>query len=319
MNRDGQGRKQKKWTRALRIALAALGVICLAFLAAGFFIAGYTTGNRPQTLEQARAWQEERYDLGFYDAAEKEFYTVAAEDGYVLHAVLLSEPSAADGQYVILSHGYTDNRFGAMKYARIWLDRGFKVIAYDLRGHGENEPARCTYSAWESGDLLALIEDARARFSDLQTLGLHGESLGAATSVAVLGYRPDVDFVVADCGFAAIADVLSNGMKSVGVPPLLLWSASLFLKLRFGYSYADMRPVDRLEGNTVPILFVHGAEDAFILPEQSERMRAATAGYAELHLIPGAGHALSVLTDPEGYASIVDTFLRRIGVLPEGA
>ena len=46
-----------------------------------------------------------------------------------------------------------------------------------------------------------------------------------------------------------------------------------------------------------------------LVPEHSERMRAATKGYAEMHLIPGAGHAMSVLTDPKAYRAIDRKFL----------
>ena len=52
-----------------------------------------------------------------------------------------------------------------------------------------------------------------------------------------------------------------------------------------------MRPIDSLADNTVPVLFIHGAEDVFILPENSEAMAAAAGDRGELCLIPGAGHA----------------------------
>ena len=62
----------------------------------------------------------------------------------------------------------------------------------------------------------------------------------------------------------------------------------------------------------IPILFIHGEKDNFILPEHSEKMKNATKGYAEVHLIPEAGHALSVLTDPKSYHSYVSGFLEKL-------
>jgi fermentation-respiration switch protein FrsA (DUF1100 family) len=62
----------------------------------------------------------------------------------------------------------------------------------------------------------------------------------------------------------------------------------------------------------VPILFIHGAEDTFIPPSNSERMSAATKGYSEVRMIPGAGHAESVLKDPGLYREYVEAFLSRI-------
>ena len=96
------------------------------------------------------------------------------------------------------------------------------------------------------------------------------------------------------------------------LPAFLVNIASICAKIRFGYSYSDMRPIDCLKDNHIPILFIHGAADQFILPEHSEKMQKATSGYSELHLIPGAGHAMSILTDPEAYRKLVRDFLEHI-------
>ena len=287
------------------IVIAVLLIVLAGF---GFFFAGYSMQNRPQTLEQARAWQEDHYDLSWYDSLDKTDYTVTSFDGYELHAQFLPNPVSTD-RYILISHGYTDNRFGSLKYAKMYLDQAFNVIVYDLRGHGLNEPAFCTYSVRERKDLLAIILDSRTRWPGMTFFGIHGESLGAATSIAVLEEKPPVDFVVADCPFSDIASVLKDGLKQNHLPGFIIDIASVFAKIRFGYSYREMCPIDSLADNRIPILFIHGAEDSFILPEHSQRMKEATQGYAEVHLIPGAGHALSILTDPEEYRQLVTAFL----------
>ena len=119
---------------------------------------------------------------------------------------------------------------------------------------------------------------------------------------------------MADCGFSDISDVLKGGVRSVHLPDALVSLASLCAKVRYGYSYDVMRPIDCLTDNEIPILFIHGAEDRFILPEHSERMQKETKGYSELHLFPGAAHAASVLTAPEKYRNIVSAFLNHIGI-----
>ena len=300
--------KRRKVIMAVGIIAAVLLVLLLG---AGFFVARFSLGVHPQPLAEARNWQEEHYDLSWYDPMEKTDYTVSGFDGYQLHAQLLKNPADL-GRYVIISHGYTDNRFGALKYAKIYLELGFHVIVYDLRGHGLNEPARCTYSALERKDLLALIGDSSRRYPDMTLLGLHGESLGAATSIAALEDKPPVDFVVADCGFADIASVLKNGIKAMHMPAFPVDIASAWAKLLCGYSYSGMRPIDSLSNNTVPILFIHGAEDTLIPPSNSERMKQDTQGYALVRIIPGAGHAMSVLTAPEEYREQVTSFLKSL-------
>ena len=141
------------------IVIAVLLIVLAGF---SYFFAGYSMRVRPQTLEEARAWQEDHYDLSWYDPLDKADYTVTCDDGYVLHAQILYNPAGTD-RYVLISHGYTDNRFGALKYAKLYLDLSFNVIVYDLRGHGLNEPTFCTYSVRERKDLLAMIRDSRTR------------------------------------------------------------------------------------------------------------------------------------------------------------
>lgn len=296
---------------AVTIILIVLAAAAIVLLIAGFALAAYATGGLRQTLDEARAWQEEHYDLSWYDPLEKRDYTVTSYDGYLLHVQLLP-CGAASGRYVIISHGYTDNRFGALKYAKMYLDNGWNVIIYDLRGHGVNEPTYCSYTVRERKDLSVLIRDTRGRYEGLTKLGLHGESMGAATSVAVLGEKPPVDFVVADCGFAEIISVMQGGLRNMHLPEWLVHVASFCFRLQRGYSFSAMCPVDELKDNTVPILFMHGADDDFVLPRNSEAMHSATKGYSELHLIAGATHAMSVLTDPEGYRLHLEAFLNKV-------
>ena len=222
-------------------------------------------------------------------------------------------PQKADEQkYIILSHGYTDNRMGALKYAKMYLDLGYHCIIYDLRGHGENEPDITTYGILEGKDLRCLIEDTRNRYPDIRQLGLHGESLGAATTITSLKYHPAVDFVVADCGFCDIENVLKGGFKNSHLPEFFVNLADLGMRFRYHYSIKKMRPIDSLDENEIPILFLHGAEDTFILPKNSEKMAKRTKGYQEFHIIEGAGHAESILVDPETYRQYVGAFLDKL-------
>lgn len=296
------------------VALIVVLVLLALLIALGFFLANFALGIRRQTLEEARTWQEEHYDISWYDGLKKQDYTVSSFDGYVLHVQLLVNPVPTD-RYILISHGYTDNHFGSLKYTRMYLDLGFNVILYDLRGHGANEVTFCTYSIRESKDLNVLIRDCRRRYPDASLFGIHGESLGSATSIACLKEKPEIDFVVADCGFSEIITVMQAGLRGMHLPGWLVHVASLCARIRYGYFFRQMRPIDSLEDNEIPILFIHGEKDDFILPRHSENMQKATKGYSEIHVIPEATHAASVLTAPEDYQRYVEGFLRTIGAL----
>ena len=281
---------------AMKLLLILFLLALLAVVGLGFYLAAYSVRIRRQSLEDALKWQSERYDISWYDELEVEDYTVSSYDGYVLHAQLLRNP-APSKRYVILSHGYTDNRFGSLKYARLYLELGFNCVLYDLRGHGQNAPTHCTYSLRERRDLCAMVDDARARWPEMSGLGLHGESLGAATTAAAMRYRPAVDFAVADCGFAEVASIMSERIGQFHLPKPLFHLARLCAKLIYGCDFNDMRPIDALPENDVPMLFVHGEADRFIPCAHSVAMRDANRGPAELLLVPHARHAQSIFAD----------------------
>ncbi len=292
----------------VKILLIIAIILALLFIALTLWLPSFVMTGKRQTLEEAFSWQSDHYDTSFYNDLEKTNYTVSGYEDYILHVEYLKNPVPTT-RYMILSHGYTDNRMGSLKYVSMYMDLGYNCIIYDLRGHGENESTFTTYGIREALDLISLIEDTRKRYSDITVLGLHGESLGAATTITSLKYKPEIDFAVADCGFSDIDNVLREGYRNAHVPVFLVDLADLGAKIRYHYSLKDMRPINSLEDNTIPILFLHGEDDTFILPKNSMDMADRTKGKHELHLIPKAGHAESILVDPELYKQYVTAFL----------
>lgn len=376
------------------ILASVMGLGACAVAAGSGYLAHYTVHGKRQSYSESLAWQGSHYKVDWFFELEREAYTVSSFDGYVLHAQLCRNPKPSD-RYVILSHGYTDNQMGMLKYMRLYLDRGYNCVIYDLRGHGKNAKAICTYSVQEGKDLYEMIRDTRTRYPDLKVLGLHGESLGAATTASAMGYgmwakadglsgKADirasakkqtdgltgaeastkkqtdgrkgvgasawkqvdmsaspsvpVDFAVCDCGFADIENVLQGAAQELldgcfgesgslagrstfgeriskpSLPAkLMVGAASAASGICYGVAFSEMKPINCLAGNRVPMLFIHGAKDTFILPENSRRMAAETAGYSEYHLIPGADHAESVLVNPELYRKYLYGFLDHLG------
>ena len=290
----------------------ALLILLVFMIGISVYLVIYAMKNmHHHSLEDSRAWQEHHYDLSWYDSMEKTDYTVTCGDGYILHAQFLPNPVPTD-RYILITHGFTDNHYGSLKYARIYLDNGYNVIIYDLRGHGMNSKTITTFTILEREDLYAMILDSRRRYPDMKVLGLHGESLGAGTTVAVLKKKPPVDFAVVDCGFYDMVPVFEVAIRSYHLPVFMVKVASMCAKVIYGYSFRQMRPIEALADNQIPLLFMHGSCDELVSPEHSRKMSKATAGYSEVHMIPNAGHADAVFTDPEMYRIIVTDFLRKI-------
>ena len=295
---------------ALYIELTAAGLVLILFILSLAIAKFMMTGKR-KTLEEAYTRQTDRYDTTYYDVLKKTDYTVKGYRDYELHVQFVENSTPTD-RYIILTHGYTDNRFGTLKYAWMYLEMGFHCIIYDLRGHGMNMPTNTTYSFYESQDLYALIKDTEGRYPDMKVLGLHGESLGAATSLAVLRYHPKVDFVVEDCGFSSFRKVLRGISK---IPRIFISLGNVGMTMRYGVSTKRMCPIDALVGNRVPILFMHGQKDELISPTHAEEMYAVTEGPKDIHFFPEGTHAHSVLTAQQEYKGYVQKFLTENNII----
>lgn len=295
----------------IKIMIFIIGILLILLLGFFFWLPSYVMTGKRQTLEEARKWQSDRYDISFYEERKKQEYIVKGFEGYELHTVFLENPEPT-GKYMILTHGYTDNRYGSLKYAKLYLDLGYHCILYDLRGHGENQKDFTTYGIREAKDLDCVIADTRSRYGKIETLGLHGESLGAATTATVMKYKPQVDFAVCDCGFSDIENVLKRLYKYAHMPAWFVDVADVTGKIRYHYSIKEMRPVDALDECRIPMLFIHGEEDNYVLPQNSRNLFERTAGYKELHFIPEAHHAKSILTAPDLYKEIVEAFLEKV-------
>lgn len=241
-----------------------------------------------------------------------EEYSVKTFDGLTLWAGLVKSEIPSN-RYVVLSHGYTSTRYGIYKYAALWKKLGYNCVLYENRGHGVNEPATVTFGKVESKDLITVIEDTYQRYGTDIRIGLHGESMGAGLQLMALRYQPKVDFIVNDCGYSEILPVLRwKVQQAFHMPSCLPILASPFARIFFGFWFQEVRPIDELKENEVPICFVHGIDDTFTHKWHSEKMYEANKGYKELHLFESADHAECIALDPARYKKMLEGFLQNV-------
>lgn len=112
---------------------------------------------------------------------------VRSLDGTMLHA---EQFGPEDGATVVLGHGWTESLQFWTYQIRDLSERGLRVVAYDLRGHGESDPAvDDDYSIARFGDDVEAV--LRASVPDGARAVLGGHSLGAM-AIAAWAQRHDV-------------------------------------------------------------------------------------------------------------------------------
>ena len=297
---------------ALHILLIIVIVLVVLLFLVSVGLCTYAVFPKRFGLEETRKIELGKPYLKGMDFPAKETYTVRSYDDYVLHAEYI-ETDPQSKKFVIISHGYTYTRYGSYKYVYLFQKLGFNCIIYDDRGHGENKRCRCMFGIRESKDLLAMIDDTYKRFGDDILLGLHGESMGSGLSLMALQYKPKVKFLVADCGYGRLLEVLCGKVKEIfHLPGFFAYPASWVCRILYGFSLAKVSPEESLYDNEIPACFIHGEDDNFIPCSQSQRMHKINKGYSELHTFPKADHAQSLDSDVERYEDILRDFVAKV-------
>lgn len=122
-------------------------------------------------------------------------------DGLVLRG-----EEAGEGRPIFLAHGLTATRRYVVHGSNALVRRGYRVISYDARGHGESEPA----PAGSGYDYPELAADLAAVVADRiggEPAVLAGHSMGAHTIAALALERAD-----------AIAGAVLIGPATLGTP-----------------------------------------------------------------------------------------------------
>jgi 3-oxoadipate enol-lactonase len=216
------------------------------------------------------------------------------------------------------------------------LARRFRVVRYDLRGHGRSPVPPGPYQIADlGGDLVALLDRL-----GLARAHLCGLSLGGMLSLWVAAHHPArVDRLVVCCasallgppaswaeraalvrarGTAAVADAVAArwvtpGFRERHPERVATLRAMIAATPTEGYAACcgaiermDLRP--DLGAIRAPTLTIAGAQDPATPPEHLAAIAAAIPG-ARTVVIDGAAHAANV-EQPERVAALVDAHLR---------
>lgn len=182
---------------------------------------------------------------------------------------------------------------------------GRNVLLVDQRACGKCEGNIITFGILERLDCLAWIDYAIGKFGPDVKIVLSGVSMGAATVTMAAGMKelPDNIFgIVADSGFTSPKDIICKVIADMGLPPKLCWPfVKLAAKLFGKFDIEAASSMEAVKKAKVPIFFSHGEADDFVPCQMTAQLYEACVSEKTLALIPGAGHGLCYLVQPERY------------------
>ncbi len=217
---------------------------------------------------------------------------------------------------VVASHGHSGTRYGGLKYARLFFERGCHAVVFDARHHGESSGAFGTYGFFEKHDLARVVRQFATRVNlPLARVGIIGESMGGAISLQAAPLLPQIAFVAADSAFASAGPTFrQRAIDLYGEPVRLLFPLAQFLgEARSGADFSRVTPAASAREISVPVFLAHSLSDTEIPPDNSREIFAAIP-HERKHLYlsgSGAAHGRSVDTDLAAYRREIDFFLKR--------
>jgi pimeloyl-ACP methyl ester carboxylesterase len=185
---------------------------------------------------------------------------------------------------IIYLHGVADNRSSAIGIIDRFGKRGFDVIAYDSRAHGESSGDICTYGFLEKRDLHRVIDGIGSG-----PIVLIGTSLGAAVALQEAALDSRVAAVLAAETFSDLRTVATERAPSFFTPHVME-RAFRIAEQQGHFDINAVSPEKAAAQIKIPVVLVHGANDVDTPPDHSRRVFAALAGPKRLILVPGARH-----------------------------
>lgn len=169
----------------------------------------------------------------------------------------------------VFTHGFSGWKEAFRNHHRLFLEAGWAVVAYDLRGHGRSSPAVVTYGARDVSDLLTVWEQARA-LANGRPLAAYGVSLGSGVTLLAAERLRDCRVLVVESPFA---DLEEMSLRRIAAPirPLALAVA----RHTAGFDPHAVRPGDaRLPSQACRAVIGWITTDQVVPPVQSGAVAA---------------------------------------------
>ena len=312
------------------VLLIILGSILILYVIFSFVVAYYLTNMviHPYCTPFQEALDREiklnKFSLDEYEIYfHREDFDIKSKYGYNLKAMYI--PKQVDVNFkdnkervVILSHGWTSNRFAMLSYAKIYLKLGFHIFVYDHRNHLHSDKRVTTMGDKEADDLQTVIEVVKQRLGANIVIGTHGESMGAATVMIHAGRYHSVDFVVEDCGYNTLKELLTyqcGVYKKIPTFPSMLFSEILF-KILTKTSFKDVNCEFEVSTcDDIPICFMHGDNDDFVPTYMAYKLYDNKPGFKRIYLYKDSKHAYSQLDHKDKYEKDVILFLKESNII----
>ncbi len=223
------------------------------------------------------------------------------------------EPFAPEKEpIIIIMHGYTSCKAstGLLQIAKDLSARGYRIVMFDFRAHGESGGDTTTIGLVESReDAPAIIDFVATNYPD-RPIVLLGYSMGAVVAI-MSGINNDrVVAVIADSPYPNLNTVVPRWLKAkMGIPEAYSKLVGFWGRVFVGES-TDFGPI-KLDSINKPLLVIAGTEDPLVTPDEAREI-AQKSPNGRAIIVEGAGHVEAYKYLGEDYINQIDEFIGNV-------
>ena len=193
---------------------------------------------------------------------------------------------------VILLHGYGLSKESMGPWAFALAQKGYRVVAVDLRGHGESTGARIGFGKYEPTDLRQLLDALIARGICGERVVVMGISYGATMALNWAAIDARVRSVVAIAPYNQPDEAMVRfvKMQRLHVPERVVRSGAYSAAYRLDVNWNELSGEVAMRHITQPVLLIGGEADIVSRPADLQAMERAAVGQTEIVIVPHAEH-----------------------------
>ncbi|MCY4581680.1 MAG: alpha/beta fold hydrolase [Chloroflexi bacterium] len=222
---------------------------------------------------------------------------------------------------VIRIHGLDSTRDSSLGMVKTLVDEGYSVLTFDLRGHGESDPAQMGGGIHEKDDLRGAIDYVlEERGAVPGRVLLYGDSFGGAIALMTAVDEPAVVGLFSDSSFTSVSDLLIQEIADR--TRAARWSATalrpgiLFVARTVkGLDINTVRPLDSAALYEYPLGLVHCRGDERVPLSHLAQIRAQAQEFPHMAIYENCEHSQAWDEYPDHYeAFMIDYFDQRLGL-----
>ena len=245
--------------------------------------------------------------------ADYETVSFSSEDGIMLRGWLVKPTRSGSGfPAIIICHGVGANKSDFTELAASLSRRGYFVLQFDFRAHGESGGRRTSLGYLEQKDIAAAINFLKSRNEiDPKRMGIYGFSMGGSSAILAAAKTKAFSAIAVDSAFTSLREQARSAITGFYHLPAFpfLHLAVLGYELCYQVRVENIAPVSVIaEIAPTPVLVIAGEGDQLIPVENGKKLYAAAREPKELWVIPGADHGGTLAAAGSEYEKRVGRF-----------